>query len=77
MYRDDAELPAKCEHVAEIERKIWHTKERYRSIKLDIPYEIIPNTVIKSLVVHAVLWMNSWIARNGISMELSPREIIL
>ena len=46
---------AKKEHVAEIERKMRHTKESCRAIKVDMPYEIFPNPVIKALVIHAVL----------------------
>ena len=68
---------AKNKHVAEIERKTRHTKERYRMIKADMPYEILPNPVIKALVIHAVLWMNACRAHSGISEEFSPREIIL
>ena len=68
---------ANNEHVDEIERQIRHTKERGRSIKVDTPYQIPPSPAIKALVIHAMLWMNAWRAQNRISMEFSPREIML
>ena len=43
---------AKNKHVAKIERKSRHTKERCRSIKADMPYQVLPNPVIKVLVIH-------------------------
>ena len=73
----ETNMTAKNKYVAKTKRKIRHTKERCRAIKADMPYEIIPNAVIKVLVIHAVLWMNAWIARNGIPAEFSSREIIL
>ena len=45
---------AKNDHVAEVERKIRHVKERCRSTKVDIPYRNLPNSVIKAMVIHSV-----------------------
>eukprot|EP00804_Cyclotella_cryptica_P005960 CCRYP_000230-RA/>CCRYP_000230-RA protein AED:0.20 eAED:-0.12 QI:0/-1/0/1/-1/0/1/0/136 len=50
----EVNITAKNEHVPEIEQKIRHIKERVRSIKADMPYEILPNTMIKRMVLHAV-----------------------
>ena len=68
---------AKNEHVCEIERKIKHVKERCRSIKADMPFKILLNAVVKALVIHAVMWMNAWPDKQGITQEYSPRELIL
>ena len=69
---------AKNEHVPEFERKICHIKDRSRAIKATLPYKVLPNAIIKALVIHAVLlWMNAWPAKAGVSDELSPREIVL
>ena len=67
----------KNEHVGEIERKIRHVKERCRCLKADMPFTVLPNAVIKALVIHAVMWMNAYRSGAGISRDLSPREIVL
>ena len=67
----------KNEHVAETERKIRNVKERCRSTKADMPYRILPNPIIKAMVIDSVLWMNAWRAKNGISVEFSLMEIVL
>eukprot|EP00804_Cyclotella_cryptica_P024363 CCRYP_015327-RA/>CCRYP_015327-RA protein AED:0.56 eAED:0.44 QI:0/0/0/0.5/0/0/2/0/103 len=46
-------ITAKNEHVPEIERKIRHIKERVRCIKADLPYTVLPNVMIKRMVLHA------------------------
>eukprot|EP00804_Cyclotella_cryptica_P028417 CCRYP_014200-RA/>CCRYP_014200-RA protein AED:0.36 eAED:0.36 QI:0/0/0/1/0/0/3/0/238 len=70
-------ITAKNEHVPEIERKIRHVKGRVRCIKADLPYDILPNVVIKRMVLHAGLFINAYVDKQGISDEFSPREIIL
>ena len=68
---------AKNEHVHKIEQKIRQTKDRGRTIKAAIPFKILPNAVIKALVIHAVLWMDMWPVKAGVLDELSPQEIVL
>ncbi|KAL7463852.1 hypothetical protein ACHAXS_004203 [Conticribra weissflogii] len=60
---------AKIEHVGEIERKICHVKERCRAIMLTLPYRNnpIPTKIIKGLVNHVVMWLNSIPSTQGIS----------
>eukprot|EP00804_Cyclotella_cryptica_P027597 CCRYP_007506-RA/>CCRYP_007506-RA protein AED:0.33 eAED:0.33 QI:0/-1/0/1/-1/0/1/0/237 len=65
------------EHVPEIERKIRHIKERTRSIKAELPYSVMPGQMIKRMVLQAVLFMNAYVDKQGISDEYSPRELIL
>lgn len=73
----EVNMTAKNEHVPEIERKIRCIKERTRSIKADLPYQILPSMIIKRMVLHAVIFMNVYIDKRGISDEYLPREIIL
>jgi hypothetical protein len=68
---------SKNEHVPEIERKIRHIKERCRCIKADQPVTLLPNVMVKHLVLHAVMFINAYADPQGISTDLSPREIIL
>ena len=65
------------EHVAEIERMIRQVKERCRCVNADIPFNVLPNAVIKALVIHVVMWLNAWPAKAGVSEDFSPREIVL
>ena len=73
----EVNITAKNEHVPEIERKIRHIKERTRCIKADLPYQIMPSVMIKRMVLHAVMFMNAYVDKQGISDKYSPREIIL
>eukprot|EP00804_Cyclotella_cryptica_P003545 CCRYP_002163-RA/>CCRYP_002163-RA protein AED:0.35 eAED:0.35 QI:0/0/0/1/0/0/2/0/250 len=52
----EVNITARNEHVPKIERKIWHIKERVRSTKADLPYEVIPNIMIKRMVLNAGLF---------------------
>ena len=58
---------AKNEHVPEIKQKIRHIKDRARAIKAATSFTILPNAVSKALVIHVVLWMNTWPAKAGVS----------
>eukprot|EP00804_Cyclotella_cryptica_P026834 CCRYP_018622-RA/>CCRYP_018622-RA protein AED:0.17 eAED:0.17 QI:0/-1/0/1/-1/0/1/0/129 len=57
----EVNITAKNEHVPEIERKIRHIKERVRCIKSDLPYQVLPNVMIKRMVLHAGLFLNAYI----------------
>ena len=70
-------ITSKSEHVPEIEQKTRHIKERNRSLKAELPYSMMPGQMIKRLVLHTVLFMNSYVDKQRISDEYSPREIIL
>ncbi|KAL7534452.1 hypothetical protein ACHAXR_007085 [Thalassiosira sp. AJA248-18] len=71
---------AKNEHVAEIERFIRTLKGKCRCIfselrEIGIIY--LPNAIIKALVTFVMMWNNGIHTKQGVSQELSPREIIL
>ena len=68
---------AKNEHVGEIERKIRSLKDRCRCMVAAMPFAVLPNIVIKAMVTNAVMLMNAHIDKQGVSTELSPREIVL
>jgi len=65
------------EHVPEIERKIRHMKERCRATKASLPYDVLPNLIVRNLVTNATMMMNAHIDKQGISEEFSPRELVL
>ena len=64
------------EHVPEIERSIRTVKERNRGNLHDLPFTIYPKILIVELILRCVSWLNAFPSENGISKELSPREII-
>ena len=68
---------AKNEHVGEIERKISHVKDTCRCITADVPYVVLPNRMIKRLVINSVMMMNCYLDKQGVSDEYSPRELVL
>ena len=65
------------EHVAEIERCICTTKERCRSIASTLPYNRLHKLIVTNLVYFAVLWLNAFPVKNGVSAEHSPRAIVV
>lgn len=68
---------AKNKHVGKIEHKIHHIKERCRCITVDLPYTLLPITIIKALVIHAAMFLNAFPDLQGISKQLSPHEFVL
>ena len=42
----------------------------------DLPFKIYPKILTKELILHCVSWLNAFPSENGISKDLSPREII-
>ena len=59
--------------MGEIDRGIQYMKDRGRSLKLLLPFDILPKAVIIHLVYFVVFWINAFIPENGISQEFSPR----
>jgi len=65
------------EHVAEIERCIRTVKERCRGIAATLPYKCLPKMIVTNLVYFAVLWLNAFPVKNGVSNVHSPRAIVI
>ena len=63
-------------HVPEIERQIRTIKERCRCVYGLIPYNRIPKLMVRELVYWSVMWLNSFPEADGVSSEMSPREIM-
>eukprot|EP00804_Cyclotella_cryptica_P028831 CCRYP_008417-RA/>CCRYP_008417-RA protein AED:0.17 eAED:-0.09 QI:0/-1/0/1/-1/0/1/0/134 len=63
----EVNITSKNEHVPKIERKMRHIKERTRSTKAELPYNIMPAQMIKRMVLHAVLLMNVYVDKQGVS----------
>eukprot|EP00956_Cyclotella_meneghiniana_P009213 scaffold12647_cov40-Cyclotella_meneghiniana.AAC.2 len=65
------------EHVTDIERYIRSIKDRCRSVMSELPYkECMPDVFVIFLLKFVILWMNAFPAKNGVSDEFSPREIV-
>jgi hypothetical protein len=64
------------EHVGEIERSHRTLKERARCVVSDLPYTVLPMQMVIHLVYFVVLWLNAFPNKQGISENLSPREIV-
>ena len=55
------------EHVAEMERLIKTIKERTRAIIIVLPYKILCKLIITNVVYFAILWLNAFPVKNGVS----------
>ena len=67
------------EHVPEIERRIRLVKERGRGYLLNtLPFKKMPQLILIELIsYHAVLWLNAFPSKSGISQTLSPCKTVL
>eukprot|EP00957_Ditylum_brightwellii_P095192 7249793-Ditylum_brightwellii.AAC.2 len=70
-------VAAASEHVPEIEQQIWVIKERARAIKCTLPFKKIPTIMIIKIINFAIVWLNAFPPKAGISTTLSPRAIIV
>ena len=64
------------EHVPEIERSVRTLKERVRSTIHGLPYRSHPILLLEGIIRHNNTWLNWFIAKDGISDSLSPRQIV-
>jgi hypothetical protein len=65
------------EHVGDIERGIRTIKDRARSTLAALPRKmVLPKKMIIHLIIFVIMWLNATPARNGISVDFSPREIV-
>ena len=64
------------EHVPEIERNIRTLKERVRSTIHGLPYRHHPTQMLEAIIRHNNMWLNWFVARDGVSDALSPRQIV-
>ena len=68
----EVNITSRNEHVPEIERKIRVVKERTRCIKADTGLNEIPSIMIKQMVLHTVLFLNSYVDKQGFQ-ESTPQ----
>ena len=59
------------EHVPDIERCIRTIKERTKSTYTMLPFKCVPRLMLIHLVKSAVLWINTFPARDGVCRELN------
>jgi hypothetical protein len=65
------------EHMSEIEWIIRHINNRCHSITADLKYRHFPVFLIKHLVKFAVMFMSTFPYKQGVSDEISSRDIVL
>ena len=70
-------IPAANEHVGDVERCIRVIKERSRGLICTLPYSKIPQTMLINLLHFMVMWLNNFPTLDSISVDYSPRELIL
>jgi len=69
-------IAAANEHVPKIERQIRVVKEHVRCIRHTLPFSHILVTMLIQLVYHAVMWLNSFPPKGGVSSTISPRSLM-
>ena len=65
------------EHVAEVERAIRTLKERARAATSVLPFKCLHKLIVTNAVYFAVLWLNAFPAKNGVSAKYSPCTIVV
>ena len=70
-------IVARREHVGSIERSIRTIKERCRCVCHNLPFKSFTKIMTEDLVVGICDLLNSFPARDGISVDLSPDSIVL
>ncbi len=73
----DVNTTAASEHVEDIERHIRLIKERAQCIICTLPYSRLPRIMLIHLLHFITMWLNNFPVSNGVSVNFSPREIIL
>lgn len=68
---------SKHEHVHDIERKICHVTKRCCCLKANLGMHVLPNVIIKHLVINVTMLVNAHLDEQGISQEFLPHEIVL
>ena len=58
---------ATSEHILEVERRIMVIKERSRSIKIKVPFQILQKRIIIELMKFVVMWLNAFSVNSGVS----------
>ena len=64
------------EHVPEIERHTKTIKERTHAGRSTLPFKFIPKLMMIHLVYNAVLWLNTFPPKGGVSTTVSPRTLM-
>ena len=67
---------ARDEHVGDIERFIRTIKERMRATYNTLPFNEIPARLVIEMAKQSVFWLHAFPRSDGISRDMSPREII-
>ncbi|KAL7463097.1 hypothetical protein ACHAXS_003477 [Conticribra weissflogii] len=68
---------ANAEHVGDIEQCLRVIKERARATLSGLPYQRMPKQILIELLNFVVLSLNAFPTKSGVSVNLSPRKIVL
>ena len=71
----EVNITSKNEHVPEIGRKIRHIKEKTQCIKAELPYSVMTGQMIKRMVLHAVLLINSYVDKRAFLLSTFPENL--
>ena len=63
-------------HVREIEHYIHVVEERARAIYSTLPFTHMTPCFVLEMVKSAVFWLNSFAHANGVSLTISPIEVV-
>ncbi len=69
-------LSSACEHVPEIERKIWVIKEQVHAVVYSLPVNALPPVVLVNAVLFVTKQLNLFPVKGGISTQFSPKQIM-
>jgi len=64
------------EHVPDAERRIRTLKEQTRCTWHTLPFKKMPARLVVEIVYYSNFWLNIFPAKEGISGDMNPRELI-
>ena len=59
-------------HIVEIEQCICTVKECSRAVVTTLPFDYLTKMIVVNLVYLAVMWINTFLAKNGVSNKFPP-----
>jgi hypothetical protein len=64
------------DHVPVAERHIRTLKDRARALYNSLPFQRLPARMVIELIYYCTFWLNAFPHPDGVSADLSPREIV-
>ena len=76
LFRTILDIHGNDEHVGPIKRLVRTIKNKYRAMTHDTPYMLVPKVMVIALVKCAILWINAFLSKNGVSKTLSTATVV-